>query len=217
MAVDYYSCVGLEGENYGDGVCDQYHLDLEAHLNTEMCNWDGGDCCISTCVTSDGTECDYLVYACLDPAASDYGDTSDCTASIPSYVNDGYCDVDDNYNTAVCNWDGGDCCEADCQPSSLYLCDGVFDCQNPSSPDFSASVDDATGDPEEKNDSLTIIIIVVVVVAVIIIVVVVVIVVMKNKTKSAINRSSTYETHTMSRPTTMISAINSPNMTSSDF
>lgn len=85
------------------------------------------------------------------------------------------------------------------------------------SPDFSASVDDATDDPEEKNDSLTIIIIVVVVVVVIIIVVVVVIVVMKNKTKSAINRSSTYETHTMSRPTTMISAINSPNMTSSDF
>lgn len=63
-------------------MCDQYHLDLEAHLNTEMCNWDGGDCCISTCVTSDGTECDYLVYACLDPAASDYGDTSVCNFCV---------------------------------------------------------------------------------------------------------------------------------------
>ena len=70
------------GENYGDGVCDQYHLDLEAHLNTEMCSWDGGDCCISTCVTSDGTECDHLVYACLDPTASDYGDISVCNICV---------------------------------------------------------------------------------------------------------------------------------------
>jgi hypothetical protein len=217
MADDYYSCVGLESENYGDGVCDQYHLDLEAHLNTEMCSWDGGDCCISTCLTSDGTECDHLVYACLDPTASDYGDISDCTASIPSYVNDGYCDTDGDYNTAVCNWDGGDCCEADCQPS-LYSCEGDFDCQDPTSPEYSGSLVSDNDDYDGEDDSLTIIIIVVVVVVVIIIVIVVVVVVLKNKTKSAMtNRSSAYNASHTSRPVTMVREINGQQYTSSDF
>ena len=75
-----------------------FHYDLEAHLNTDMCGWDGGDCCPSTCRMPDESDCDNVVYDCLDPDADDSGVVSDCTASVPSWIGDGYCD--NNMNDA---------------------------------------------------------------------------------------------------------------------
>ena len=32
------------GTNWGNGECDQFNHDLEKHLNSQICAWDGGDC-----------------------------------------------------------------------------------------------------------------------------------------------------------------------------
>lgn len=53
-----------------------YSTDLTLHLNIDMCDWDGGDCCISTCVNPNGGECDNIVFDCLDPEALDYRNES---------------------------------------------------------------------------------------------------------------------------------------------
>ena len=39
-----------------------------------------------------------------------------CIVSQPTWIGDGYCDKSGNYNTAECNWDGGDCCPETCVP-----------------------------------------------------------------------------------------------------
>ena len=46
----------------------------------------------------------------------------DCCVPEPGYWGDGACDADSPYNTAECNFDGGDCCQATCDPSSVYGC-----------------------------------------------------------------------------------------------
>ena len=126
------------GESVGDGFCDTYLYSNTLHLNKMICDWDGGDCCPSTC---NGT-CDHLVYYCLDPDAVDYGNQSACAAPQPAYINDGYCDVTTipsfNFNTAVCNWDGGDCCPDTCV-DGLFECgsgDDVFVCRDPESANY---------------------------------------------------------------------------------
>jgi len=40
----------------------------------------------------------------------------------PAYWGDGACDPDPPYNTPECNFDGGDCCQATCDLSSVYSC-----------------------------------------------------------------------------------------------
>ena len=63
-------------------------------------------------------------YCCQDP-------TQVCLVDYPEYIGDGWCDYNE-YNTAVCDYDGGDCCAESCMapPGANYDC-GVagYDCQ----------------------------------------------------------------------------------------
>jgi len=190
-----------------------YHYHLHLHLNTDMCDWDGGDCCQATCTMPDGSECDNIVFDCLDPTAADYGASSNCTAAAPSWIGDGYCDnnlnADDDpeYNNPACSWDGGDCC-ADTCVEDTYDCTADFYCTDPDSPDYGTNngiTDPGATDPT-SDGNLLIIIIVVVVIVVVVVVIVVVIVVLKNKTKTVTADSPVRAAH-QSRPTTMIQSV----------
>jgi hypothetical protein len=43
--------------------------------------------------------------------------SAECAVENKEYLGDGYCDGGD-YNTAECNWDGGDCCEHTCRANN---------------------------------------------------------------------------------------------------
>jgi len=55
---DYSGCKVSEGCWIGDGWCD-----IEEH-NSDLCNYDGGDCCRATC---EGNNCGSFGYFCMDP------------------------------------------------------------------------------------------------------------------------------------------------------
>ena len=164
-ANDFGACPGRNSIYYADGFCDMFHFDLSLHLvrsrgilalmavchcpalisvcilcvaqNTLNCDWDGGDCCVSTCIPETGQLCDNVVFDCLDPDANDYGAESDCRVAAPSWIGDAYCDPDGGYNTDACDWDGGDCCEDSCVPQTSttgYDCTAAFFCSDPQSP-----------------------------------------------------------------------------------
>lgn len=59
------SCTAADGvESWiGDGSCDPQNLSSE-------CDWDGGDCCKSTCVSNDFV-CGIDGHFCLDPSHED--------------------------------------------------------------------------------------------------------------------------------------------------
>jgi hypothetical protein len=71
--------------------------------NTEECGYDGGDCCPPGFV---GPNCDIVDYP-------------NCTVDVPNWIGDGWCDwdLDGDYNTENCGWDGGDCCKETCDCS----------------------------------------------------------------------------------------------------
>ena len=127
-SADYDVCTGRETETWGDGYCDQYTAQLQLHLNSALCDWDGGDCCPSTCNASATNGCTHSIWDCLDPTAAEFGQGSECAgaAQFPSYIADGYCDID-TYNTAACGWDGGDCCLDSCSPRNANAA-RVHDC-----------------------------------------------------------------------------------------
>jgi len=115
-------CPGKDSIYYSDGFCDMYRFDLDSYLNTDLCGWDGGDCCPSNC-SMNGDACDNYVYACMDPSAEDNGDFSSCAVASSSWVGDSVCDADSlGYNTAACGWDGGDCCESTCDGRNSAQC-----------------------------------------------------------------------------------------------
>ena len=121
------TCTG--NQSYlADGWCD-------TSTNSQVCGWDGGDCCESTCV--DATYiCGYFAsFNCLDPAACE--NTGDCCNGPPSYIGDGYCDS--STNSAACGWDGGDCCESTCVDSTFSCGIVAYICQDPSACENSAS------------------------------------------------------------------------------
>jgi hypothetical protein len=57
-------CV-FTASHLGDAVCD-----TGTEANTAACNWDGGDCCVSTCKSTTSAECLPVDFFCLDPDAS---------------------------------------------------------------------------------------------------------------------------------------------------
>ena len=71
----------------GDGYCHD-------EVNTEECNYDGGDCCGSCINTNFCSECD-----CLNNITGN---------GLNPLLGDGFCN--DNTNNAECIYDGGDCC-----------------------------------------------------------------------------------------------------------
>ena len=76
----------------GDGFCDD-------ETNIDVCNYDGGDCCLLNKNIDHCKECNCFLQAT-------------CAAGFPpSSVGDGICH--DEYNNADCKYDGGDCCLTD--------------------------------------------------------------------------------------------------------
>ena len=97
----------------GDGYCDE-------SLNNAGCGWDGGDCCQESCVGRDiPCSTNALDYTCRDPTYKIL--PPNCKVEKPENVGDGFCDVYGGYNTAECDFDGGDCCKATCRVSK-YQC-----------------------------------------------------------------------------------------------
>jgi hypothetical protein len=45
-----------------------------------------------------------------------------CCVPNSNFIGDGACDSESPYNTAECGWDGGDCCKATCNESSIFGC-----------------------------------------------------------------------------------------------
>eukprot|EP00750_Incisomonas_marina_P019313 INCI3285.4.p1 GENE.INCI3285.4~~INCI3285.4.p1 ORF type:complete len:1408 (-),score=217.48 INCI3285.4:617-4840(-) len=99
----------------GDGQCTN-------ECNNAIHNWDGGDCCLSTC-TAANFSCNAERFECLNPTAVENGGAGNCSALPFDWVGDAYCDnAAEGFNTAACGWDGGDCCLSTCSDSANYTC-----------------------------------------------------------------------------------------------
>jgi hypothetical protein len=115
----------------GDSHCDMPN-------NNELCGWDGGDCCWSTCEEG-AFGC--LVgcnpeFPCLDPNGDDNGCEEEAAApgarrrrqwpqcvevgGLAEWIGDGQCDMGNNIEP--CGWDGGDCCHSTCRDSGPVTC-----------------------------------------------------------------------------------------------
>lgn len=107
---------------------------LEFIENSMSCNMTDidDDCCQADCVNGNlvciSTSCG--TYNC-EEFPNDGFDYSNCNVEFPCYIRDSYCDVSGGYNTAECNYDGGDCCEDTCVGGPLYC--SCFDCRDPNS------------------------------------------------------------------------------------
>ncbi|CAM9500539.1 unnamed protein product [Phaeothamnion confervicola] len=108
------ACNAEYPEWIGDGGCDPNDA-----YNNEACDWDGGDCCPDTCVSTTAFECGTVVYDCKDPSSNSPAPAPG--SQLCQFGGDGYCDDGEPYNTELCSWDGGDCCEDTCV-SSEYTC-----------------------------------------------------------------------------------------------
>jgi len=117
----------------GDGYCDD-------ETNSLNCEWDGGDCCIASCVDAE-YDCGENAYDCIDPEYySSYGGEygSDGQAECPgprNWPGDGYCDGETNRPS--CDWDAGDCCIETCVSTTEYECgENGYDCRDPQFSNF---------------------------------------------------------------------------------
>jgi len=137
--VNLPDCCVPEPAYHGDGACDP-----DAPYNTAACNYDGGDCCKESCNLDSIYGCGVesfgygpFGYFCQNPELQDeFIDANECTVSDKTRIGDGRCDAGiEVYNTAACNWDGGDCCEQTCDERYSHFDCGdpayPFDCQNP--------------------------------------------------------------------------------------
>ena len=106
----YPNCTDGYIPHMEDGWCD-------ADNNNEECGYDGGDCCECTCSNGLAYDCGVLYdffcrdpnSGCVDPRLEKY---PNCTDGYIPYMEDGWCDVDNN--NEACDYDGGDCCECTC-------------------------------------------------------------------------------------------------------
>jgi hypothetical protein len=115
------SCPVADPSWIGDGWCDA------GQYNTKGCDYDGGDCCEESCVSS-FFECGVNGYFCKDPL---YGGGW-CNVSQPERLGDGKCDwEEDGYNTAICGYDGGDCCKQSCVDGDAECGSYGFFCVDP--------------------------------------------------------------------------------------
>ncbi|CAM9259205.1 unnamed protein product, partial [Ectocarpus fasciculatus] len=141
--VDPYStCV--DDDDYVEGACGDHdkrgdsRCDLEN--NVEGCGFDGGDCCECDCEAPDSWDnCGEAGYACIDPNSACVGDDDyiEGACGDRDSLKDGNCDLENNVEG--CGFDGGDCCECDCDENALYDCGyNGFACLDPNS----ACVDD---------------------------------------------------------------------------
>ena len=133
-------CNYVRPASIGDGYCDDAH----AGANTHKCAWDGGDCCIETCLSATYVCGANNGYVCRDETqtlsnastaaastatptltttgaggstSSPYNSTLGSCAVTPSQAASSVGDglCDAATNTARCNWDGGDCCASTCR------------------------------------------------------------------------------------------------------
>ncbi|CAM9166931.1 unnamed protein product, partial [Hapterophycus canaliculatus] len=120
----------------GNGFCD-------AQNNVELCDYDGGDCCSCTCddarASDNGNTCGNDGYQCIDPSAECVDDDDVSSAMVfacsVEYIGDGDCHPQNNME--ICGYDGGDCCECDCNvpvgsDDNSHHCSG-FECIDPAS------------------------------------------------------------------------------------
>lgn len=108
-------CLVTDPSYLGDGYCD-----TDGDYNTEACDWDGGDCCIETCITDIFT-CGLNGFQCLNP----------CPVAVKAYIGDGWCDTFGGYNIEACNWDGGDCCVQSCVSADVQCGINGYQCLDP--------------------------------------------------------------------------------------
>lgn len=121
----WFAFVGEEDYSYSNGTsqCTNYLYGA----NSARCNWDGGDCCESTCVERDdvSTSCGEFGYFCKDPNSTNYGyeDVACVTHTVFQDSFDGdYCHDESwaitewpqynglaNLDTDACDYDGGKC------------------------------------------------------------------------------------------------------------
>ena len=104
------SCLFPEAEIWiSDGICDD-------RTNIVFCQYDGGDCCDPTAVTSFCNEClckeEITTTTVNTTTTSEFYFTippyMDCPQHLAPYLGDGYCDDQANY--AQCSFDNLDCC-----------------------------------------------------------------------------------------------------------
>ncbi|KAJ8900701.1 hypothetical protein NDN08_000002 [Rhodosorus marinus] len=153
--------IGIPRSETGNGFC-------QSCLNVQICDWDGGDCCIDTCertVLLDSDipsledeffvrSCDPTRMECLAPRTGIFFcqfsekteelqpgfEDTECDNSSPRKGN-GICDADLNYPN--CQFDGGDCCFSTCNndaedPNACLPYDDRRICRDP---DAAAVVD----------------------------------------------------------------------------
>jgi hypothetical protein len=68
-----------------------------------------------------------MPFDCKNPA---FLNLEDCQVGHPEHIGDGWCDGDIAYNSDVCNYDGGDCCQATC--NSVLCGQNGWSCLDPS-------------------------------------------------------------------------------------
>ena len=74
----------------GNGFCND-------ETNTEICNYDGGDCCLNVVNKTQCSDCTCYL-------------EEFCTTGFHPSIGDGFCN--DETNIAKCGYDGGDCCRS---------------------------------------------------------------------------------------------------------
>ncbi|CAM9351668.1 unnamed protein product, partial [Laminaria digitata] len=119
-------------------------------------DYDGGDCCECTCVSTADFTCGdggNGGFSCLDPSAAcvddddvttlptteTFSDSPGTTTDTPcssAFTSDGDCD--EVNNNEECGYDGGDCCECTCVSTVDFTCGldifGGFACIDPNAP-----------------------------------------------------------------------------------